>query len=241
MHSWQSARPYGGVLLVDKPIGLSSFRAVAVARRALAVKKVGHGGTLDPLATGLLILFIGSGTKLASSIIGYDKVYDARIRLGMATLTDDREGAVIRQLPWENVDEKKILSAISQFLGKQSQIPPQFSAKKVAGQRAYTAARRGNFVSLTSCNIHIYQLILRRCQLPFIDVHIHCSKGTYVRAVVRDFGEWLGCGAHLHALRRTNVGHFSIENALHLDQLEYLTSTELLSHMDKNSATLENF
>jgi tRNA pseudouridine55 synthase len=210
---------YEGILLINKPLGFSSFRVVATVRRLLGIRKVGHAGTLDPLATGLLVILVGDATKQSDALMAGNKIYRARIRLGVTTNTDDREGFSQQTLPHEHLDEQAIREILSSFLGQQMQIPPQFSAKKVAGKVAYKAARSGIFVPLQPRMITIYRMDFLRYQAPLLEFDVECSKGTYIRALARDIGTKLGCGAHLHQLCRLQSGNFSLADAISLDQM----------------------
>ncbi|MDR0428824.1 MAG: tRNA pseudouridine(55) synthase TruB [Puniceicoccales bacterium] len=223
-----------GLLLVDKPLGISSFSVVARVRRICNVKKVGHGGTLDPLATGLMVLLLGNATKLFGAIAGGDKGYEARICLGSTSTTDDREGEITARKPFENIDEQMVRAALTLFQGKQRQVPPIFSAKKINGTAAYQFARDGRDITLEACDVFVHSIVLQRFQAPFLDFNLLCSKGTYVRSLARDLGKKLHCGAHLHALRRTKSGCFSLQNALPLESLYQISAAHMRHHMEEN-------
>ncbi|MDR1456907.1 MAG: tRNA pseudouridine(55) synthase TruB [Puniceicoccales bacterium] len=205
-----------GIILIDKPLGLSSFGVVARVRRLLGVKKVGHTGTLDPLATGLLIVLVGKATKRCTEFIADGKVYRACICLGSNTSGDDREGNVTKRWHYEHIDETHIREILPLFLGAQLQTPPIFSAKKINGIPCHRKARAGICLCPPPQKINIYRIDFCRYQAPLLEVEIECSKGTYVRAVARDIGTKLGCGAHIHNLRRTQSGNFSVQNAISL-------------------------
>ena len=217
-----------GLLVVDKPSGMSSHDVVARARRALREKRIGHTGTLDPLATGVLVLCVGSATRLSEYLLGEDKAYEGLIKLGERTDTDDAEGRVIDTRPVPPLTDQDLRALESRFTGEIAQVPPQFSAIQKDGQRAYALARNGQAVALTPRHITIYALrlaIVHRQEMPgsgasWLAFSVRCSAGTYIRALARDIGEVLGCGAHVASLRRTQVGPFSLANAVALSDLE---------------------
>ena len=215
-----------GICLVDKPLGVSSHHVVSRARRALGTKKVGHAGTLDPAATGLLVLGVGAGTRLLTYLVGLGKTYHATMRLGYATTTDDAEGERI-DVPGGDLSTctpEVIEAALTPYRGVISQVPSTFSAIKVDGKRAYDLAREGKEVALASREITVYRLTgaILEVTPDYIDVdlEVDCSSGTYIRALARDIGRDLGVGGHLVALRRISVGPFELENAREVDDLE---------------------
>lgn len=212
-----------GVLLIDKPPGPTSHDVVARLRRTSGERRIGHTGTLDPLASGLLPLVMGSATRLASALSGREKSYDAGIRLGFATDTDDAEGQPIGPASTALPDDRAVEHALAQFRGTLEQVPPQHSAKKIGGQRAYDLARRNRVVDLrpVTVTVHTLEWIGREAN-DVIDVRVSASAGFYVRALARDLGRLLGCGAHLARLRRTGVGPFRVERALPLSEAERL-------------------
>lgn len=213
------ARP-GFVLLVDKPVGPTSHDVVARARKALGTGKVGHTGTLDPFASGLLLLCVDAATRLSEYLTALEKTYVATARLGSRTDTLDREGEVVASSDaWTSLDEEEIRRALKAFRGKQGQVPPQFSAKKVGGEAMYEKARRGQRVELEPVEVEVHEVELLEVALPEVRFRIRCSSGTYVRAVARDLGEALGVHAHLRALRRVRIGPFSVEGAVSVDGL----------------------
>lgn len=225
-----------GLLLVDKPAGFTSHDVVAMARKILGTRKVGHAGTLDPMATGLLVLGVESGTKLLTFIVGQDKTYEATIRLGAATHTDDAEGDVISTADPKllvAVTDGEIMAAISKLTGPISQIPSSVSAIKVSGVRAYDLVRAGEAVELKAREVTVsrFELIgaIRRSTDSIeLDVVIDCSSGTYIRALARDIGQALGVGGHLTKLRRTRVGNFLTEKASSLEDLNQESTIGLL-------------
>ncbi|WP_336645251.1 tRNA pseudouridine(55) synthase TruB [Microbacterium sp. USHLN186] len=215
-----------GILLVDKPGGMTSHDVVARVRRAFGTRKVGHAGTLDPMATGLLVIGIEGATRLLTYIVGADKTYLATIRLGSATTTDDAEGETITQADpsaLTAVTETAIATGIKALTGSISQVPSAVSAIKVDGRRAYDRVRAGEEVELAARQVTVSRfdvLAARREEgLVDVDVVVDCSSGTYIRALARDLGDALGVGGHLTGLRRTRVGGFDVADAVGLDQL----------------------
>ncbi len=215
-----------GLLLVDKPQGLTSHDVVARARRALNTRKVGHAGTLDPMATGLLTLGVGPATRLLTYLVGLDKTYETTMRLGAATTTDDAEGEVVSTAEpalVSAVTDAQLAEGIRALTGDIDQRPSSVSAIKVDGQRAYDRVRAGEQVELASRRVTISAfevLAVRRGPLAIeVDARIDCSSGTYIRALARDLGAALGVGGHLTALRRTRVGPFEVANAVSLEAL----------------------
>ena len=212
----------GRIFLIDKPAGPSSHDVVARARRALGERRIGHTGTLDPFASGLLVICVGPVTRLAEYLTGMDKSYSATLRLGVSTDTLDPEGQVVSETPIDGVDPEAVHAAFATQRGEIEQLPPIFSAKKLKGERAYEKARRGEEVTLKPVSVTISELEIDDIALPDIRFHMTCSTGTYVRAVGRDVGAELGVGGHLTELRRTRVGAFSVTDAIALDQLDGL-------------------
>lgn len=214
----------GGILLVDKPKGVTSHDVVAMVRRQLGTKKVGHAGTLDPMATGLMVVGIDSGTKLLSHLFGLDKQYLATIRLGQATSTDDAEGEVLSEADASKITKEQLQLEIEKLTGEIEQVPSSVSAIKVDGRRAYDIVRSGESVELASRRVKIYRFqliseITRVDKFLEFDVLVDCSSGTYIRALARDMGQSLGVGGHLRELRRTMVGEFRIDDATKPDEL----------------------
>lgn len=235
-----------GFLLVDKPAGFTSHDVVAKVRKALGTKKVGHAGTLDPMATGLLVVGVNSGTKLLTFAVGLDKTYLATIRLGAATVTDDAEGEYTFRAERQAVlklTDQRIREEIAVLTGKISQVPSSVSAIKVAGVRSYDRVRSGEEVKLAAREVTVSRfeiLEIRRIE-NFIDVDVlvDCSSGTYIRALARDLGSALQVGGHLTSLRRTQVGKFSVENATAIDQLADSELIELTQACEKLMPTIE--
>jgi tRNA pseudouridine55 synthase len=211
------AGPLHGVLVVDKPSGPTSHDVVDAVRRALRVRRVGHTGTLDPFATGVLPVCVGKATRLARFLGGGDKVYRATVRLGFATTTDDRLGEPLGPVREVTVETAAVESALATLRDTRQQLPPAFSAKHVGGRRAYELAREGRDVprQLVAVTLHSLDLLERRGDE--LTIEVRCSPGTYVRALARDLGESLGTGGHLTALRRTRSGAFGLEEALALE------------------------
>ena len=201
-----------GLLLVDKPRGITSHDAVSRVRRSLGIRKVGHSGTLDPLATGLLVMGVGRGTRLLRFLSEFPKLYEGTGVLGVETTTLDSEGDVVREAPVA-VTEPELRATIASFLGDIQQAPPAYSAVKVGGERSYKAARRGEAVDPPPRRVHVYAFNVRNFDSPRFDFRVRCSGGTYVRSLVADVGHALECGAHVTALRRTAVGPFGVEEA----------------------------
>jgi tRNA pseudouridine55 synthase len=208
----------GGVLNIDKPGGMTSHDVVNRMRRLTGIRRIGHTGTLDPLATGVLLLCIGRATRLSEYLIGQNKRYEATIRLGQETNTYDAEGEIVAEMP-VTVDEEAIQAALSHYRGPISQVPPMFSAVKKDGQPLYKLARQGVEIDRPSREVTIYQLALLEWTPPDLHLDITCSSGTYIRSLAHDLGQLLGCGGHIIALRRPAVGHFLIEQAAPLDEL----------------------
>lgn len=205
----------GGVLPVDKPEGPTSHDIVGRARRALRERRIGHTGTLDPFASGLLLLCVGPATRLSEYLTGRDKEYLARARLGVATDTLDREGTVVGESEgWRELDRAAVEGALTGFRGVILQRPPRFSAKKVGGVAAHRRTRRGEEVELAPVPVTVHELVLTGFEPPEVEFRVSCSSGTYIRALARDLGETLGVGAHLTALRRTRIGTFGLEGAV---------------------------
>jgi tRNA pseudouridine55 synthase len=202
-----------GILLIDKEKGKTSFDSVRMVKRILKRKKTGHAGTLDPFATGLLILLLGQGTKLSSYIMGGRKKYRAVIRLGIETDTYDSTGLVIREMAVPEIGAERIHKEIAGFTGVIKQVPPVFSALKVNGERAYKLARRGIEVALASREVTIYSIDIMDINLPLITVDVTCSAGTYIRSLASDIGKKLDTVAHLQELRRVSSGQFNVDDA----------------------------
>jgi len=207
-----------GVLLLDKPVGFSSNDALIKAKRVLNAKKAGHTGTLDPFATGLLPLCFGEATKFSQDLLEADKTYDTTVHLGLNTDTGDTEGLVI-QTRAVDVTLEQIEAVLEQFRGPIAQVPPMYSALKRDGKPLYEYARAGITLEREARNVTIHKLELISYDAPFLKLSVKCSKGTYIRVLGQDIGEALGCGAHLNALRRTQVGALTLDGMITLDDL----------------------
>jgi tRNA pseudouridine55 synthase len=216
-----------GVLLVDKPTGMTSHDVVYRLRRKLQIQRVGHAGTLDPMATGLLIMLIGKATKISQYLISIDKVYEGEVTLGVTTNSQDAEGEVMETRPVPALTEIELRAAMLGFLGDQYQQPPMFSAVKVGGVPLYKKARQGEEVEREPRFIRVSSFDLLSFALPKFTFRLHCTKGTYVRTIAHDLGQKLGCGGHLSALRRTGSGKFTIEQCLPLAEIEALSLPDL--------------
>lgn len=231
----------GEILAFDKPYGWTSFALVAKARylicRKLGVKKlkVGHAGTLDPLATGVLVICTGKATKQIEALQAHTKEYIATIRLGATTPSFDLEKPIDAEYPTAHITPDLVKTVLSRFIGTISQVPPTFSACKINGERAYDLARKGEEVPLKAKTLIIDELELLRCDLPDIEIRVVCSKGTYIRALARDIGQALESGAHLTALRRTRSGKVRVENCLHIEDF-----ADWLDKQDIEPVTTEN-
>jgi len=227
----RSGRNVTGILLLDKPAGLSSNEALQRVKRLYQARKAGHTGSLDPLATGLLPCCLGDSTKFSSFLLDADKRYRVRVRLGQTTTTGDAEGELIDERPVPgDLDAERLRAVLEGFLGTIEQLPPMYSAVKHQGQRLYKLARQGVEVERTPRQIDIHALELLAIELPEIALDVHCSKGTYVRTLAEDIGKVLGCGAHVSALRRTGVGPYveSVEAPfVTMEQIENLLDSDL--------------
>jgi tRNA pseudouridine55 synthase len=227
-----------GVLLLDKPVGLSSNDALIRAKRVLNAKKAGHTGTLDPFATGLLPLCFGEATKFSQDLLEADKTYEATVHLGIMTTTGDTEGEAIETLPVD-VTIEQIEAALARFRGPIEQVPPMYSALKRDGKALYEYAREGITLERAARPVTIHALSLVDYQAPFLKIQVTCSKGTYVRVLGEDIGAALGCGAHLNALRRIEVGALSVDGMISLEDL--LAHPEPLSLLRPVDALLSSF
>lgn len=222
----KAGRTESGLVVVDKPAGLTSHDVVARLRRALGTKKVGHAGTLDPMATGVLVVGVNRATRLLGHLTLAEKSYDATIRLGASTTTDDAEGEVVAVTATDGVTEQAVREVAGEFVGDIAQVPAAVSAIKVDGRRAYDRVRAGEEVELAARAVTVHELTVHEVSTsPHLDVVIslRCSSGTYVRAIARDLGARLGVGGHLVALRRTTVGPFGLAEASDLEEPRMLT------------------
>ena len=219
--------PFDGALLVDKPAGPTSHDVVETVRSQFGIAKVGHAGTLDPAATGLLILLLGRGTKLSEKLMADDKVYAGWLRLGETTDSYDADGEITASAPVPPVDVEKLNAAAESFLGDQMQTPPMVSAVKKDGVPLYKLARKGIEVPREPRLIHIYNFRFTTYEEPYGAFRVACTKGTYVRSLAHDLGQKLGCGAHLATLRRVVSGRFDVADAVEFEQLVKMSRAEL--------------
>ena len=226
-----------GFILVDKPTGISSFQALQHLNKRYMIQnnygRLGHGGTLDPEASGLLVVAIGRATKLLRYFLGSDKRYTATITFGSRTNTDDAAGETIATAPYDHITSEAVEQALEKFKGRIQQIPPAFSAIHVDGKRAYKLARKGKTVEIPPRDVTIYSIQMLECglpQSPTLTLDIACSGGTYIRTIAHDLGIALGSEAHLASLRRTESCHFSVNSALTLEQFDQYPSLEPLCH-----------
>lgn len=216
-----------GILLVDKPKGMTSHDIVSRMRRVFRIKKVGHAGTLDPMATGLLLILVGKATKVSQYLMSLDKEYTGTVKLGVITDSQDAEGETLEERPVPVLTEADAKVHMSTFLGDQYQTPPMFSAKKVNGQPLYKLARKGKTIEREPRVIHISRFDMTNFDLPYISFVVGNSKGAYIRTVAHDLGEKIGCGGHLCELRRTKVGKFSIDKGDTLEEIEKMSPSVL--------------
>ncbi len=221
------AKELEGVLLVDKPTDHTSHDVVARLRRKLNMRRIGHAGTLDPMATGLLIMLIGKATRISQYLISLDKEYEGTITLGATTDSQDADGEVRETRPVPPLTEAEVRTAMNCFLGDQYQMPPMYSAIKIGGVPLYKSARKGEDVVREPRFIRVMSFDLTRFALPQLDFRLRSSKGTYVRTIAHDLGQKLGCGAHLSALRRTATDRFNISQAITLDAIEAMPIPEI--------------
>jgi len=225
-------RDVNGILLLDKPSGITSNDALQQVKRLYFARKAGHTGSLDPLASGVLPVCMGEATKVSAFLLDADKRYQVRCQLGVRTTTADAEGEILETRPVENYTEAQLEKVLENFRGSIEQIPPMYSALKHEGQRLYKLARQGVEVEREARPVEIYSLTLTGRGQDWIDIDVHCSKGTYVRTLAEDIGEQLGCGAHVIALRRTAVGPYGDQELVTLDQLRELKEQDMPA-MDK--------
>lgn len=216
-----------GILLIDKPTGMTSHDVVDKVRRKLRMKRIGHAGTLDPMATGLLIILVGKATKLSQYLTSLDKTYSGTITLGVATNTQDADGEVAVTKPVPELSQAQVEEALRSFVGDQYQTPPMFSAVKINGQRLYKLARKGLEVEREPRFVRVSRYEITRFELPQIGFSLDCSKGTYVRTLASDLGDKLGCGAHLSSLRRDASDRFSVKDAVGLDAFMEMGAPEI--------------
>ena len=208
-----------GIFLIDKPAGITSHDIVEQIRRRFRISRVGHAGTLDPLATGLMIILLGTSTKLSDQFLDFDKAYLSTMRLGTSTDTADIDGNVLKTQAFEHITQSQVEDVMKNFEGEQQQFPPMYSAVKIQGKRLYALARRGIEVERKSRTIKVSDLRLKFFESPHVQFHMECSKGTFVRQLAQDMGNRLGCGACITQIRRTRVGPFTIDEATTLSDV----------------------
>lgn len=229
-----------GLVVVDKPGGLTSHQVVGRVRRLAGTRKVGHAGTLDPMATGVLVLGVDRATRLLGHLMLTEKRYDATVRLGVTTTTDDAEGEVVSTAATDGLDEAAVRAAFADQVGEIQQVPSAVSAIKVDGKRAYQRVRDGEEVALKARSVTVHELDVTGVRGDEVDISVRCSSGTYIRAIARDVGEGLGVGGHLTALRRTAVGPFDVTSARTLEQLEeHYTQTPIAAAARTAFASLD--
>jgi len=228
----QKGRNVHGILLLDKPVGMTSNAALQKIKWLFFAKKAGHTGSLDPLATGLLPICFGEATKISAFLLDADKHYRVRIKLGETTTTGDAEGEVVEQRPVGELDREKLEALLKTFEGEIEQVPPMYSALKHKGVRLYKLAREGVEVERPARQVTIHSLTLLTVESPELELDVSCSKGTYVRTLAEDIGEKLGCGAHVTLLRRTGVGPFASDKMITLEALEALREEDRFSMDD---------
>lgn len=220
MEDEQIKNVVSGVLVIDKPIGLTSHDVVQIIRRGTGIRRAGHTGTLDPRASGVLVVLIGPAVRLSEYVSASDKRYQATIRLGSSTNTFDAEGVVTSRAPVDHITEEKFNEILQTFVGEIEQVPPPYSAVKVKGKRAYEIAREGENVDLQPRKIQVYSLDILEWAPPEVVIDVYCSSGTYVRSLANDLGKALGTGAYLIGLRRTKSGRFTLRDAVPLRKLK---------------------
>jgi tRNA pseudouridine55 synthase len=224
----KSACPYDGVILIDKSPGMTSHDVVAIVRSRLDTQKVGHCGTLDPFATGLLLIVVGRGTKIQDLLMSEDKEYVGTLKLGEVTNTQDSDGEIIERRDLGPIGQSALEAAFAKYHGDFYQTPPMVSAIKRGGVPLYKLAREGKVVEREPRFVHVYAHEIKEVRLPEIDFRVICSKGFYVRTYAHDIGSELGCGAHLSALRRTKSGRFTVDGAVTIDELKTKPKDDLV-------------
>ncbi len=233
-------RKLNGVVLLDKPVGISSNAALQIVKRLFFAAKAGHTGNLDPLASGMLPICLGEATKLSAYLLDADKVYVGTCKLGEKTSSGDAEGDVIESRPVPALDEAQVEAVLARFRGEIEQIPPMHSALKMNGQPLYKLARQGIEVERKPRRVTIHELRLLRVEGDELEIYVHCSKGTYIRTLAEDIGEALGCGAHLGQLRRTRVGPFLEEGMISLDALREQEEADGAEALDAHILPMES-
>lgn len=209
-----------GILIIDKPSGMTSHDVVDLARKRFKTKRIGHSGTLDPVATGVLVLLVGRATKLFSEFVTFDKEYEATLKLGIVTSTGDSQGRIVSECDIAGINEEQVKKTFDKFLGERDQIPPMVSAIKQNGRRLYELARKGIEVDRKARKIKIYDLQIKRLALPEIDFYVRCSKGTYIRRLGEEIGEELGVGGFISGIRRISLGPFHIKESVKIEEAD---------------------
>ena len=222
-----------GILVVDKPRGMTSHDVVDFIRRHFKIEKAGHAGTLDPAATGVLVILIGKATKLSSELTSGDKEYEATLTLGKKTDSGDAEGQVLSESDTSRITEEDVRGVFKSFEGEIEQVPPMVSALRYKGKRLYELARKGKEVPREPRKVHIKELRIKKVEIPNIDFSVACSKGTYIRKLCDDIGDKLGCGGYLFYLRRVRAGEFTLERSILVDSLKSFSRDELEKHLLK--------
>jgi tRNA pseudouridine55 synthase len=216
----------GEILNIDKPARMTSFGVIERIRKWTQCRKIGHAGTLDPLATGVLLVCTGLATKRVSELVDLEKEYEGIVELGKITETDDAEGRILKQNRVPRFSTDELMTVLTRFTGEIKQVPPMYSAIKKNGRRLYKLARRGEVIPRDARNVRVYEMTLLEWQSPCLRVRVRCSKGTYIRALARDIGEQLGTGGYLKTLRRTRVGPYRVEEGYSVDMLRELLLAE---------------
>ena len=232
---------FDGILLIDKHAGCTSHDIVSMVRRRLGMKGVGHAGTLDPMATGLLVILVGRATKVSQYLMSLDKVYEGSFILGVETNTQDSEGEVMKTSPVPQISAEELQKRMAEFIGDQYQTPPMFSAKKVNGVPLYKMARKGEEVERQPRFLRVSKFELLNFESPRADFLLHCSKGTYVRTICNDLGAKIGCGAHMCALRRTESNKFNVKDAITIAQLDAMPLSEIKSRLIPVASAVPSF
>lgn len=222
-----------GILVVDKPKAMTSHDVVNFIRKRFRIKKAGHAGSLDPIATGVLVLLLGGATKVSGQLMNDDKIYEATLRCGITTDTLDAEGKIKEKKDISKLSFDKIEEVFCKFYGEQLQTPPAFSAVKYKGRPLYKFARQGISIKKEPRRINIKELAIKEIKLPHISFKVRCSRGTYIRKLCDDIGSQLGCGAHMTELRRIRSGDFSIEDAVSYDELRQMSLKQLSCNLTK--------
>lgn len=227
-----------GILLIDKPVGLTSNFVVTKVKKLLGAKKVGHAGTLDPFATGILVILLGNYTRLAEYFLNLPKEYIAKIELGKTTNTYDIDGEILSIKPTKHIDFTQVKNTINSFVGEIEQVPPLYSAIKIRGKRAYELARKGKELDLPPRKVNIYKIEILKFDNPYIEISVTCSAGTYIRSLANDIGKKLGCGAYVKELRRTKIDNFNIYDAMSLKEMQVLVQKKKIKQFFINPLTI---